>query len=162
MPSTDIFGRVPLQFAGAFVADGAVATFGGLAGGGVGLLAQQLSFSYQQAVTRLYEIGSQLAYYVIGRTQGSAQVARVLGPRPVSLAFYTAYGNPCNANVITFRAGVGCGPGVVGVGPGSNGFTQIVFTLTGVCLVSISISVAAQDMIVNEQLQLMFISLQSN
>lgn len=152
--ASDIFGRVPLQFAGAFVADGAVATFGGLAGGGVGLLCQQLSFNYQQAVTRLYEIGSQLTYYVVGRTQGSAQVNRVLGPRPVSTAFYKTYGNPCNSNVITFRAGVGCNLETVG---GSS--TQIVFTLTGVVLMSISLSVAAQDMIVNEQLQMMYIAL---
>jgi len=150
--ANDILGRIPLQFGGSFVADGAVATFSGLAGGGVGLLCQQLSFNYQQQLTRLYEIGSQLAYYVIGRTQGSAQVARVLGPRPVSTAFYAAYGNPCSSNVITFQAGVGCGQ--------KGGSAQLTFTLTGVVLVSISISVAAENMIVNEQLQMMYISLQ--
>jgi hypothetical protein len=155
----DIFGRVPLQFAGAFVADGAVATFGGLAGGGVGLLCQQLSFNYSQSVTRLYEIGSNLAYYVVGRTQGSASASRVLGPRPVSTAFYRAYGNPCNNNTITFRAGVGCGPGAVGTGPGAGGSSSLTFVLTGVVLMSIAISVSAQDMIVNEQLQMMFIAL---
>jgi len=160
----DILGRVPLMFGGAFIADGAVATFGGLAGGGVGLLCQQLSFSYQQSVVRLYEIGSNLAFYIVGRTQGSAQAARVLGPRPVSLAFYTAYGNPCNNNVITFKAGVGCGSNVTSTGPGvgGNGYTQITLTLTGVVLMSISMSVAAQDMIINEQLQMMYIALMAS
>src|SRR6185295_12185919 len=91
----DVFGRLPPLYGGAFSADAAVASFGALAGGGVGLLCQQIQFTYAQRVTRLYEIGTRFTFYVVGRSAGELQVQRVLGPRPVSLAFYQAYGNPC-------------------------------------------------------------------
>ena len=150
----DIFGRLPMQFGGAFAADAAVCSFGGLAGGGVGLLTQQLQFSYQQRVTRLYEIGTNYTFYVVGRSAGEISVNRVLGPRPVSLAFYQAYGNPCNSgNTLLFQVGVGCFlPGDSGAG--------ISFLLTGVLLTTISISVQAETMIVAEALQMMYVSLQ--
>lgn len=147
----DIFGRVPLQFGGGFAADSAVASFGGLAGGGVGLLCQQLQFSYQQRVTRLYEIGSRFVFYVVGRSQGEAGTQSVLGPRPVSLAFYQLYGNPCTMGTLLFQVGVGCYLGSI---EGS-----LSFTLTGVLLVSIQISVRAEDMIVGQQLSLMYVAL---
>ena len=147
----DIFGRVPLQFGGAFAADAAVASFGGLAGGGVGLLTQQLQFSYTQRVTRLYEIGSRFVFYVVGRSQGDAGAQRVLGPRPVSLAFYRLYGNPCTSGTLLFQVGVGCYLGQI---EGS-----LSFLLTGVILVSIQISVRAEDMIVGEALQMMYVAL---
>jgi hypothetical protein len=152
MPSgLDIFGRLPQQFGGAFSADAAVASFSGLAGGGVGLLCQQIQFTYQQRVTRLYEIGSRFTFYVVGRTSGEATVQRVLGPRPVSLAFYAAYGNPCTMGTLLFQVGVGCFLGQI---EGS-----LSFVLTGVLLTSVSISVRAEDMIVAESLQMMFVAL---
>ena len=147
----DVFGRLPMQFGGAFSADAAVASFGGLAGGGVGLLTQQLQFSYTQRVTRLYEIGSRFVFYVVGRSQGDAAAQRVLGPRPVSLAFYQAYGNPCTSGTLLFQVGVGCFLGQI---EGS-----LSFLLTGVLLVSIQISVRAEDMIVGESLQMMYAAL---
>ncbi len=147
----DIFGRLPLQFGGGFAADAAVASFGGLAGGGVGLLTQQLQFSYTQRVTRLYEIGSRFVFYVVGRSQGDAAVQRVLGPRPVSVAFYRLYGNPCTSGTLLFQVGVGCFLGTIQ--------GALSFLLTGVLLVSIQISVRAEDMIVGEALQMMYVSL---
>ena len=152
--STDVFGRQPLQFGGAFAADSAICTFGGIAGGGVGLLTQQLNFQYQQQITRIYEVGTTNTYYVAGRSQGSSSVNRVLGPRPVSAAFYAAYGNICNAanNTLIFQVVAGCNaPGDVG-----NGFT---FAMVGSVIVSLGMSVQAENMIVNESLNLMFIAL---
>lgn len=154
MPTTtDIFGRLPLEFGGAFAADAAVVTFGGIDGGGVGLLTQQLSFQYQQQITRLYEVGSRNTFYVGGRSQGSASVARVLGPRPVTAAFYLVYGNICNAatNTLMFSLISGCNPGDVLGG--------MVFALVGVVINSIGVSVSAEQMIVNEQLQMMYVAL---
>lgn len=149
----DIFGRLPQAYGGAFSADAATASFGGLAGGGVGLLTQSITYQYSQRVTRLYEIGTRLVYYVVGRAAGECQVQQVLGPRPVSLAFYAAYGNPCNlGNTLVFTVGVGChSPGDLG-----DGFSM---TLTGLLITSVSISVRAEDMIVAESLQMMFVAL---
>lgn len=151
MPALDIFGRLPMEFGGGFAADAAVASFGGLAGGGVGLLTQQLQFRYTQRVTRLYEIGSRFTFYVVGRSSGDAAVQRVLGPRPVLLAFYQLFGNPCTAGTILFQVGVGCFLGNI---QGS-----LSFLLTGVLITSITVNVRAEDMIVGESLEMIYTAL---
>lgn len=120
----------------------------------MGLLTQQLNFQYQQQITRLYEVGSRNTFYVGGRSQGSATLARVLGPRIVNLAFYSTYGNICNAatNTLAFQLAVGCNnPADLGAG--------MAFTLIGCVITSISLSVGAENMIINENLQLMFVAL---
>ena len=95
----DMFGRVPMLYGGAFTADAALVTFGGpgIVGGGVGLLTQEISFTYRQNVTRVYEVGSRYTFFVAGRAQGEGNMRRMLGPRPINLAFYAVFGNPCNA-----------------------------------------------------------------
>lgn len=158
MPTTDIFGRLPLEFGGAFSADAAAVTFGLGPGveSGVGLLTQNLQFTYQQAITRLYELGTRKTFYIAGRSQGNGQIGRVLGPRAATLAFYAAYGNVCNAmnNILNFAAGVGCNsPGDI-TGP-----QALVFTLTGVIILSIAMSVQSENMIVGEQLGIMFVAM---
>lgn len=155
----DIFGRLPPDFGGAFGADAAVLAFalgpgGPSVTGGVGLLTQSLEFKYTQQIQRIYEVGSRNVFYVVGRTQGDAAVARVLGPRPVLLAFYQAYGNACRAgeNVLLFQVGTGCSlPADTGAG--------LAFALLGVVLTSLGVSVKADDMMVGEQLTMMYTAL---
>ena len=167
----DIYGRTGTDFGGSFAADAAAIVFSGGSGGaggdltgagGVGLLTQQLQVSYQQQISRLYEIGSNFTFLVMGRSQGQFSVARILGPRPVQTAFYSKFGNVCNAatNIISLQMATGCqtsgsGGGVVG------GLGQLSYLLRNCVLISIALSVAAMDMIINEQLQGMFISLDS-
>ena len=105
-------------------------------------------------MTRLYEVGTNLTYYVVGRTQGNAGMARVLGPRAVSYTFYEIFGDACKApsNVLTLSANAGCGF----EGSYSNGFA---ITLTGVLIQSLAGSVRAEDMLISEQLGLMFVAL---
>jgi hypothetical protein len=155
--ANDVFGRTASTFGGAFSADAAVCSFSGLAGGGVGLLTQMLQFNYAQRVRRIWEIGSALTFFIVGRSAGSANVQRILGPRPIQTAFYSTYGNACNAanNTLIFSIGLGCSqPGDLGSGDG------ISFALTGVLLTSVGYSVQAEDMVFGEQLEMMFISLQ--
>lgn len=155
----DAFGRLPPDFGGAFGADAAIVTFalgpgGPSVAGGVGLLTQSLSFQYQQKIQRVYEVGSRSVFYVVGRTEGSAEVDRVLGPRPVLLAFYAAYGNACRAgeNVLLFQVASGCQvPGDTGAG--------VAFALLGVVLQSLAVSVRAEDMMVSEKLGMMYTAL---
>jgi hypothetical protein len=157
--AADVFSRQGQDFGGSFAADAAKVVFSAtdLNDGGVGLLTQSLSFNYTQSITRMYEIGSQKTFYVAGRAQGQATLARVLGPRPVQLAFYQKYGNVCNAasNNIDFVADTGCQAG------GADSFTGGVyaFTLRGAVITSIQVSVQANDMIINESLTLMYIAL---
>lgn len=95
----EIFSRSQQVFAGAFPVDGARVSFSGQDGNilGVGLLTQNLTYSYQQPITVLYELGSNNGYMVAGRARGNAGMARVLGPRPLLKNFYVQYGNVCNA-----------------------------------------------------------------
>jgi hypothetical protein len=154
----DLFGRLAPQFGGAFASDSALLAFAGLGlAGGVGLLTQQLSFQYQQNITRLFEVGTNWTYYVAGRAMGSASLSRVLGPRPVVFSFYTVYGNACNAatNTITFSMQQGC---VSPTDPQAAATLRFMW-LVGCVIQSVGFSAQAEQMMVNEQVQMMYVSL---
>lgn len=168
----DIYNRAGNQFGGSFASDAAKIVFSsggsGAAGdvvggsGGVGLLTQTAQFNYSQQITRLYEIGSNYTFLVAGRTQGGLSMGRVLGPRKVQTQFYKNYGNVCNAanNNLSVVMETGCpvdSNGGIGGGLGS-----LAFLIKNCVIVSLGISVAAQDMIINEQFQAMFVSLELN
>lgn len=160
MATSDVFGRRPLEFGGAFAADSACINLGLTCIdpdteeviSTDGLLTQQLSVQYQQPITRLYEVGTQKTYYVAGRPQGSANIARVLGPGNVMAAFYTCLGDVCRAdeNDLCFCLESNC------LGNDEQEFASLNVCLKNVVLQSIGMSVQAQDMIINEQLSLFF------
>ncbi len=159
MATQDIFGRRPLEFGGAFAADSACINLGleceddeGNPIAIEGLLTQQLSIQYQQPITRLYEVGTQKTFYVAGRPQGTASIARILGPGNVMAEFYECLGDVCNAdkNDICFCVEANC------LGNPDQDFQGMSICLKNVVLQSIGISVQAQDMIINEQLSLFF------
>lgn len=182
----DIFGRRSMEFGGAFSADAAQIAFSfsnsnlsTVERGGVGLLTQQLNFTYQQQITRLYEIGSQRTFYVAGRPQGQAQLARVVGPREITLAFYYKFGNVCCAkdNILQFRAAAMCYPQGMGTTTeadvvriseapttlaGTSSGAALDFKMTGVVITSIGFTVQSENMVINEQVQAMFVALESD
>lgn len=152
---SDIYGRQPLQFAGAFSADDMSVTFGGVGlDAGAGLIVQSLNFQYSQPINRIYDLGNaRLLFYVAGRPQGQAGLSRIIGPRAVTLAFYEAYGDVCNAggNTLDFSFATGCG--------GNTNSGTAAFSISGAVLTNVAGSIQAEQMIFNEQLQLMFASL---
>jgi hypothetical protein len=155
---TDVFSRGGHDFKGSFAADSAKVVFAGggdLQAGGVGLLTQNLSVNYTQQITRLYEIGSQNTYYVGGRTQGQATLGRVFGPRALQLGFYQKFGDVCKAadNTINFSLEAGCASGA------QADYAKAGFTIHNAVITSMGFTVQAQDMIINEQVQLMFVAL---
>lgn len=164
----DIFNRRPLTVGNSFAADSAVITFGGGGlgpGAGAGLLVQNLGFQYQQPVNRIYELGTQLTYYVAGRPQGNGNIGRILGPGPVVIAFYYAYGDVCRAsqNNINIFASALCNPndGVEAPGvPLARVVPGVKWCLTGVVLNSVGMTIGAQDMVMNEALGFMFTALE--
>jgi hypothetical protein len=157
--AADIFNKSTNRLGAAWSADGAAVSFSGQAAGllGVGMIVQQVNIGYQQQVTRLYEIGSNLTYYVAGRVQGNMTIGRVVGPGVVMSAFYQAFGDVCNAanNTMNLYIGTGCRAS----GGQTSSFTNGRFTISYAVLVSVGISVGAMDMVINEQLQLMFINM---
>lgn len=175
----DVFAREGNDFQGSFSSDGAKVVFsnpapstavGSSSGSdflGVGMLTQQLSVQYSQNITRLYEIGTNFTFLVAGRTQGQITLARVLGPRAVQLAFYTKYGNVCNAdtNNINFETETGCRQG-----QDPNGLSGDIqgglatghkFGVHNAVITNLGVNVNAQDMMINEQITMMFVQMTS-
>lgn len=154
----DIYSRNAPQFNGAYAADSSLISFSGLnLAGAVGLITQQIGVQYRQNVMRVYELGTVFQYFVVGRAQGSANLSRVLGPRPVIFSFYSIYGNACNAgtNTITFSMSAGCSSPTDLQATNNLRFLW----MTGVVLTDLSFSAQAEQMIVNEQSQAMFVAL---
>jgi hypothetical protein len=125
------------------------------------LITQQLNIQYQQPITRLYEVGTQKTYFVAGRPQGTATIARVLGPGNVSAAFYSCLGNVCNAefNDICFCVQTGCTNVDDDTETVDTDFGAMSIGIKNVVLQSIGFSIQAQDMIINENLSLFFTAL---
>lgn len=175
----DVFGREELTFGGAFAADSAVVNFStldcqlaNLAGqqgqlqGGVGMLAQQIQFSYTQPIQRFYELGAQKVYYFAGRPSGQGTIARMVGPRKLSTDFYRRLGNVCCAdkNILTISAAAGCklnGVEVPGSAPDGSTIDEraLFYDLSGVVISSIGGTIAAEDMIFREALTFVFYKL---
>lgn len=148
---TDIFSPQSGQFFnGAFRADTATVTIGGI--DGCGLLLQQLNFTYRQQITRLYELGSSGVYYVAGRSQGQLNVSEIIGPTSIALGFIRQFADVCQAqnNNIDIGATLGCDKA---------GEVSFRYKIQGCVISTISAAVQAQDVIINQQLQMEFAAL---
>ncbi len=164
----DIFGRQDLQYGGSFSADSAIVSMSSTScipatnnlTFGVGLLAQQLQFAYQQPIQRFFELGANKTYFFAGRPSGQGSIGRLLGPRAVAESFYQAFGNVCCAatNVMSITVGTACTFNGVVV-PQPQGTTQQTWALSGTVLTTIGGMIAAEDMIFREQLQFVFFKL---
>lgn len=173
----DIFSRASDSFGGSFSADGVVVNFSNLGNDvGVGLLTQNLALNYSQNVSKVFEIGTDRVYFVAGRTNGSLGMGRILGPTKVQVALYNRFGDVCQAakNNLTFTLSAACKPSssagsgrVFLDGPRAGSNTQTgqasnnrsIYETKFNVLIGIGLQMAAQDMIVNEQMQMMFGSL---
>lgn len=146
----DIFSRKTDLFGGAFSSDSSELILPG-SSDSTGLLVQQLQFTYAQQITRLYEIGSHAIYYVGGRTNGDASINRILGPRVLAIQFYTDYGDLCKAgtNTLQFKMTAQCDTGVA-----TRADASLILSMTVVTQVGVTMT--AQDMLINEQLRLMY------
>ena len=116
-----------------------------------GFLVQNVQFSYSQQVTMLYEIGSNNVYYVGGRAQGTATLARVAGPAQFGANFIELYNDICTPEDISFSGRTGsCVNANIG---------DVQYNLIDAVLTTVSVSVTAQDVVINEQLQFLFADL---
>lgn len=146
----DIYGRRNDSYAGTFTADLAKLTFA--AGGTLdlpGLLVQQMTTNYTQQMSRVYELGSNNVYYVIGRAAGNMGINRIAGPKKLGRAFLDKYGNGCNAgtNVLQFSLIEGC--------DAQQGSAEK-YTCNFVVITSISLAVSSQEVLVNSGIQAAF------
>ena len=117
-----------------------------------GFLVQNVQFSYSQQITMLFEIGSDNVYYVGGRAQGSATLAKVAGPAAFGADFLLRFNNLCEPQDIEFSGS--------NTQEGNCPASQTDYLLEDAVLTTISVSVAAQDVVINEQLQFIFADLE--
>jgi hypothetical protein len=151
----DVYSRASQNLADIIPVDAAKIAFSAGDGNafGIGMLTQNIQISYQQQINRLYEIGTNNTYFVGGRTQGQIAIGRIIGPRALQVAFYAKYGDMCQAksNNINLTTGGTCdGTATAGAK----------FSMKYCVITNIGIAIGAQDMIVNENLQMMYVSLE--
>jgi hypothetical protein len=159
MPLADVMGTAAQEIGGVFSADGARATFSGVGfpNGGVGMLIQNMGLAYSKALSQLWEITSNLVYFVGGRSQGRGSMGRILGPQPIQMLFYEKYGNVCYAagRNLGFKGVAGCG-GAAGI----NGVKDVFdFQANGVTVDNMNVTFGAQDMLINDAAGFQYASL---
>ena len=125
-------------------------------------LIQNLQVSHQQPLQNLFEVCSNKRYYVIGKASGTFSATQFLGFGSRVLDKVEKLANPCSGGrrlTIAFpnayceapSAGAGAAAGVV-ASTATAGQT-LTLNLDGVLLQSIGFSVAAQDNLINSQIQ---------
>jgi len=175
----DVYSRQRTGFGGSFASDLASLTIAGsLTPLGI---VQNVQIQFSQQIARIYDVsnggtnqglagGLVPVFYVGGRTQGQGTIARVLGPQSGALCdFYAEMGNVCSPQDLTFTFRGGCGPSGQGANPtaqlpfnnavGSDHFNKVAYTIEAAVMTNLGIQVGSQDMIVNENISLMFANL---
>lgn len=140
----DVFGR-EIAYSGGFKGEDAVITITGASD--TGALVRNLSFEYGQSVTRIWDLTDGSCFYVAGRTSGNWSVSRVVGPGSFMRALQDM--TVCDPGTISFGAGGGFCDG--------NGSTE--YNLNYTVLTGVNASINADDMIVNEGVGGIFLSL---
>jgi hypothetical protein len=127
-------------------------TLGSATGNGLqGALVQQIAVSYRRQINRLYELGSDDTYYILGRTEGTAQMSNIVGPSSVVSEMLDALSDACKVsqNVLNIKAN----PTICGT---EAAVSNVNFSLEGCILSDISVTVSVQDFTVAQQASIMF------
>lgn len=155
---TAIYERQKTSHGGSFASDTAVLSVAASADTKLGIVSN-FQASFAQAISRIYSVaatdgtpsGTVPVFYVGGRTQGQLSLGRVVGPQGSALcAFYEKMGNVCSPENLTFTLTAGCDKSPL----------EVTYTAEAAVLTNVGIQVGSQDMIVNENLTMMFANLE--
>ena len=141
----DIFGR-NIKYGGGFTPEGTTVNFSGITGGAI---VRNLTIGYEQAISRIWDLGTGSCYFIAGHTNGTWGMGRVAGPGAgiSALAAYTV----CAPGTLTFN--------------GTNGLCKgggtAKYTLKNVVTVQVNVAVASEDMIINEGVGGSYLSLET-
>lgn len=150
----DVFKNTELQYGGGFRGNfGLLSSAGGIL---TGALMQSIQLSYQQRVNQLYEVGTAgtigNVYYMQGRAAGQLNAARILGPGVAMQTFYDKFSDVCearsNVTTVNLEAGV-CTNNLL---PTDKAAYKAKFCI----LVQVALGAQAQDLLINESVNLMF------
>jgi len=161
----DVFGRTNVGFGGAFKSTLAAFTLSAKSGGGTSgadisqLLVTNLQANYNQPISRVYELASSKAYFIVGRPEGTGNFGSVFGPKNVTAAAYENLADPCNNNVINLSFN-GAATSCEAAGAATKAFSpQFGRQLEGVILQTLGFQVNAQDMLINENVGFQYASM---
>lgn len=153
-----IYTRQNTKFISGFASDNAIMSAKDVKLG----IVQNLQIQFAQQIARIYDItngggvgqaavNQAAVFYVGGRTNGQLTIARVVGPSVTGLSdFYTRASNVCVPIDLSFSFGAGCQSG---------SSLNVTYAVTGAVMTNIGLTVGAQDMIINENVTLMFANL---
>lgn len=139
----DMFGREN-EYGGSFAADLVTLNFGKLINA-KGAVVQRMALAYQQAITRLYELGSGVFYYVGGRAAGEASLDKILGPGDIIDQFIRTYGDICSPEAMQITLRTGC----------NNVAGYVRYACSDCVATAIGMSLGANDMLVNQNCRIM-------
>jgi hypothetical protein len=126
---------------------------GGGSGALKGALVQNIGINYTRNISRIWEIGSDDTYYVVGHTEGQAQLSRIIAK--ASNDILDALSDACSAstNVLTMSGGADlCDTDGQG--------ERFSITATGPVLVNRSFAIDANQFMMTSQAGIMFSGLQ--
>ena len=132
-------------------------------GVGAGAIVQRVQFNIERPINFIYEIpnaiaGPQRVYYVGGRRRGQATFERVVGGSDSFKTFATNYGPLCKATTdIVLTATGGCFPAAEGAEAQQG--KGVKYTLVTPKISGLGASVSAQDIVIVENVQMMFLDL---
>lgn len=133
---------------------------------GEGAIVQRVQFNIERPINFIYEIphaqgAQQKVYYVGGRRRGQATFERVVGGSTTFNTFATTYGPLCQGSKdIVLTAKGGCFPAAAdgaAAAPAASKGTQ--YTLVTPKIASLGASVSAQDIVIVENVTMMFLDL---
>ena len=140
----DMFGR-NIKYGGGFRPEGTTVNFSGITGGSI---VRNINISYEQAVSRIWDLGTGKCFYVAGHTNGTWSIGRVAGGSSIgALGGYTV----CSPGTIKFS-------GKNGLCSGSGAS----YSLHSVVTVQVGVTVTSDDMIINEGVGGTFLSLSTS
>jgi len=163
-----IYERQKTTFGGSFSSDVAALTIAGTLTS-LGIV-QNVALNFAQNVSRIYDVANGgLApvvpvFYVGGRTNGNLSIARVLGPQSGALCeFYARVGNVCLPQDFTFTFQGGCNVdgsiATINNAVGPAGSNRVQYSVEDAVMVNLGVSINSNDMIVNENVQMIYANL---
>jgi hypothetical protein len=144
----DIYNRDQVPVGGIFSSERAIITVSGAGSLGVGALVQNISASYAQQLSEIYEIGSNFVYRQTGRPVGRLTIGRIVGSGEFAEALFDAC---TGGGTVSIQAANGL---CSGANPA--GLTR---TMYGVIITNYGIDLSTQDLMVRESLEATFTSM---
>ena len=121
-------------------------TLGGGKGGLRGAMAQNINITYARNVTRVWELGSDDTYYIIGHTEGQASLARIVAKKSEDIL--DVLGDACAAKDTVLQMSSSA--------DGCEETDALSLTLTGPILTSRGFSMDVSQFVMSSTAALMF------